>query len=302
MKKIWYIGNSFKSSFFERFNPAINYCLEFQRNPAITSPFTVRRVGDNVLYDAQFVNGVLDVVSLEAFANGNDCRVTEIRNQGFLPNQTNGFQITQPTVSSQPYIVRGGSVIRNSNGNVSLDFSGGIYYLQSAGNTANHGIRLLDTNCSVFNVFKTSNRSNLEHVFAESAGTSRISQSSEAGGNNRHTSYNPVGTTPNWILFYQTNQAQNTIKIQSFRRDNSQSNLIEAFDKDLNLVDSQINAGDYGGSGNHSLFLGALGSGFLQSVRVFEGLWNETVVLDNTANNAVMLDINNIFKNDYGVN
>jgi hypothetical protein len=302
MKKIWYIGNSFKSSqsFFERFNPAIHYSF-FHRNPNITTFGEVFDVDDNTTLNVGFDNGLIDVDFLENNITGSG-RLTLMNNQGFL-GTVNSFEMRQSSVGSMPFLVRNGQVVRNSNNNVALDFVSGNYFMSSAGNSAAHGVRLLDKDCTMFVVYRSQNNNSLQPVMFEGVGNNRvgIATDTRVPPNRRHTVYRPQGDSSPFDLDWTTQQPQLTNRILTFRRNDAANNLIEAFDEDFNLVDSLTNVIKYSGTPQSNpvrLYLGtqtASISSFLNS------LWLETVIFDKPLINTEAQDVLNVLKNDFNV-
>jgi hypothetical protein len=294
MKKIWYIGNSFKSSFFARFNPAIHYSF-FHRNPNITTFGEVFNSGNSSTLNVGFDNGLIDVDFLENNITGSG-RLTLMNNQGFLPNQFQGFQMRQASVGSMPFLVRNGSVVRNSNNNVALDFISGNYFMSSAGSSTNHGVRLLDKDCTMFVVYRSQNNASLQPVMFEGSGGNRVGIQSDLRALSRHTTYRPQGDSSPFDLNWTTQQPQLTNRILILRRNDAANNLIEAFDEDFNLVDSLTNAPKF--TTDVRLELGRQGQGipsFLNS------LWLETVIFDKPLSNTEVPEVLNVLKSDFNV-
>jgi hypothetical protein len=297
MKKIWYIGNSFKSSqsFFERFNPAIHYSF-LHRNPNITTFGEVFNSGNSSTLNVGFDNGLIDVDFLENNITGSG-RLIRMNNQGFLPNGANEFQMTQGNVGSMPFLVRNGNVVRNSNNNVALDFNGGNYFMDSAGSSANHGVKLLDQDCTMFVVYRSQNNASFQPVMFEGFGANRIGIFSDTRATNRfHTLYRPEGSTP-FLLNFANQQPQLTNRILTYRRTDS-NNLIEAFDEDFNLVDSLSNSLKYSSSSNVNLNLGRQGSGIPS---FYNSLWLETIIFDRTLSDTEAQEVLTILKTDFNV-
>jgi hypothetical protein len=295
MKKIWYINYSKTSSFFARFNPAIHYSF-FHRNPNITTFGTVYGVTENQNFNVGFVNGLIDFNYLENNITGSG-RLTSMNNQGFLPNGFQKFDMSQSNIATMPFLLRSGSTVRNSNNNVALDFNGGNYFMQSAGSSANHGIRLLDKDCTMFVVFRSQNNASFQPVMFEGVGGQRIGIFSDTGSNRFHTAYFPQGNSLPFNLFFSAQQPQSTNRILTFRRNDASSNLIEAFDESFNLVDSLTNALKFTTS-NVKLNLGFQGDGI---PNFFNSLWLETIIFDKTLSNTEAQDVLNVLKSDFNV-
>jgi len=293
MKKIWYIGNSFASSFFGRFKPAIHYSF-FHRNPNITTFGEVFNSGNSSTLNVGFDNGLIDVDFLENNITGSG-RLTLMNNQGFLPNQINGFQMTQNNVGSMPFLVRNGSVVRNSNNNVALDFISGNYFMSSAGSSINHGVRLLDKDCTMFVVYRSQSGESTQPVMFEGSGLNRIGITSDTRSSTfRHTIYRP--STPNSDLDFSSQQPQLTNRILILRRNDAANNLIEAFDEDFNLVESKTGAAKF--ATNVRLNLGRQSTGIPS---FFNSLWLETVIFDKPLSNTEVPEVLNVLKNDFNV-
>jgi hypothetical protein len=287
------------SSFFAKYKPAIDYNLEFQHNPSIASPFTVIRTTDNVPYQAVFLNGVLDIAGVESFLNGADGRVSYIANQGFLPNQSQGFQLIQNSFGFQPYIARNGDVLKDSDGNVTLDFNGGNYFMLWAGSSVNHSIRLLTNNSTMFNVFTSQSTESLEPLIYEGNGVNIVGQTSDTRNTVfRHTLYQPQGGANPFDLDFNTQQPTNTKRILSFRRDDSLNDLIESFDGNLNLVDSKTSALKFTTTNGTRLTLGVQGG---VSTIYFNSIWNTSLIFDRTLTNTEMSEINDFLKDEQNI-
>ena len=95
---------------------AIAVSFRLLRSDYYGNCITVRRASDNATQNIGFVDGELDVASLETFCSGTDGFVTTWYDQS-----GNGNDATQTTASAQPQIVSSGSVILE-NGKPTLDF------------------------------------------------------------------------------------------------------------------------------------------------------------------------------------
>jgi hypothetical protein len=300
MKKIWYINYSKTSSFFARFNPAIHYSF-FHRNPNITTFGTVYGVTENQNFNVGFVNGLIDFNYLENNITGSG-RLTSMNNQGFLPNGFQRFNMEQNNIGTMPFLLRSGSTVRNSNNNVALDFNGGNYFMQPPGSSANHGIKLLDKDCTMFVVFRSQNNASIQPVMFEGVGGERIGTFASTDTTSPYRHSVTIITNSNIQgLNFSSQQPQSTNRILTFRRNDASSNLIEAFDESFNLVDSLTNALKYTGtptSNPVSLFLGRQPIGINN---FFDSLWLETIIFDKTLSNTEAQDVLNVLKSDFNV-
>jgi len=111
-------GESFVGLLDEYGGAAAAYSLRLLRTAYTGDAIEVRRASDNATQDIGFVDGELDVTSLESFCSGTNGFVTTWYDQS-----GNGRNATQSTAANQPQIVSSGSVL-TINGKPRIDFDG----------------------------------------------------------------------------------------------------------------------------------------------------------------------------------
>jgi len=185
----------------------------------------VRRASDNATQDIGFVDGELDVTSLESFCSGTNGFVTTWYDQS-----CNGNDATQSTDANQPQIVSSGSVI-TENGKPAISKNSSFLYIPlSLNNNARFkSFHVLKTNAN-YHVLLGSNSTADGILFAQNTSNTTII----ANATNNQLRKNAITFSP-------------TTRRDIFNALSSQSLLYD--DTNFNFVGSSFGTG-FGGGGS----------------------------------------------------
>jgi len=244
-------------------NPDIAYSLRRVSDVYSGDYIRVRKVGGaGGEMSFGLSNGVVDVVAIEAFLNGNDGRVVRIFNVG--SSLAPVFDLQQNAAGSQPFIARNG-VVEVENGLPIIDFGGGNYFLEQQ--TSNAAIQDKDSLAS--HVFKSQSGVESGGVFEEVSavqGNNRIVQFSDTRATLfRHSNYAPQAAN---FLSFSSQQPTNTLRQMSLERS---GNTVNGY-AESNLIETIISS--QGFTSNTVFGLGRQNAGPI----FFNGKWFETLI------------------------